>query len=192
MCTSKIIYTTLRNYNLFFLPLENDELVALINRFSIKELEALIYNVARTPKKLSIPRLRGIVNSFEIDYKKEINPQKTKEELKVFLKKSKNYIKMLNLLFALGDKKIVDSFEGLYSTIQNKLHTTMEQDDDTVTIIFPELHIFCFKIFSLLNPEIRTSVSKFYKEGTDHFEINHEKSHRYSKPLNLLLSNEVL
>jgi len=165
------------NYESFFISKDKEQVAKIITDTSITNVPDLILDWGRSKKK-SILTLREVLLSFE-GY-----PTKPQEDLELERKKFKNYVKVINILYGLGDKDSGEKYKASYRVIQDLLCDERAEDDKL-------FYIFNLKNFSLLVPETREEIANNYQEGKWPFEKNNEKSIKYSKALNLPLSPNI-
>ncbi len=133
-------------------------------------------------RKISV--LQNLLTEFENFY-----PPKGESSLAPYEEKFGNYVKTLNILYGIGDIEAKEIYKGLYQKTQEALHEAIGDDDETIDDSM--LYIFYYKNFSLLNPEIRKTLSDKYREGTAPFSKDILKSNEYAKDLGLPLTPEV-
>ncbi len=174
------------SYNQFFMPQEEKKVVETVQNTSLRKIPSLILKWSRTAKTKATPLLRTLLPQF-----KECQSEVETEELKALKKRLKNYTKVLNLLYGLGDMEAKKQFIQFYEQTQQDFHSTMEIIDlDHESIPDSAMHELYFKVFANLSPCVRGSLSKIYQQGTDTFKKDEDKSAKYSLPLNLPLSTK--
>lgn len=173
----------------FFMPEEQTDVVETIRRTHIEKVPQLILEWSRTERIKSIPLLRKTLPYFEDFY-----PQNAVKNLKPFRKNFKNYVKTLNILFAMGDmKNSTNVIRRIYDQIQENIAYTIkcEKDDGTAIFSNPNLYIFHIKNASLLDIETRIFISEKYERGEFPFMKNYYKSKKYRNNLLLPLNTSV-
>lgn len=178
-CTS--IRNTLIGYKKFFIPEEEAKVKEIIMRTHLENIPSLILKWSRTSKQEAISRLRSVLQEF-----KYTQPSKTEENLKPFYKQYKERLKILNILYALGDKKSDQSFRKIYYENQVGIELARELSmTNSVVITDPKFYVFYKKNLALIDPSIRREIGTSYKEGLFPFTKDDIKSHKYSKKLEL-------
>ncbi|MBL0941416.1 MAG: hypothetical protein IBJ00_01610 [Alphaproteobacteria bacterium] len=177
MYTSKRVAEALMNNKGFFISDNIESIADTINNTPITEFSNLVSKWERNTKK-SISQLRKVYSHFE-EYQEFI----AKDNLEVAGNRFENCVKTLNLLYALGDKKVEKDYTNFYKLIQTILcgERVNERED----------YIVHLKNFSLLVPDVRREISRNYQEGKAPFKRDPEQAALYAIDLDLPLTPKV-
>jgi len=110
----------------FFIPEEESKIRDVIIKTPLENIPNLILKWGRTSKKEAIPRLRIITNKLE-GYPKTEDLSET--ALKSLRKQFKEYIKLLNILYGLGDKEALLLCKKINVQAEVELESTMQYTD---------------------------------------------------------------